>query len=126
MARILIVDDEEHIRRFLCKELTRCGHEIFTVAAGDGLLREIALLEPEVVVLDIRLADYDGLDLLQDIRNRHHNLSVILCTAYDTYNNDPKAIAADYYVVKSSDLSQLKRAIQKAIEGNIGSHLAGA
>ena len=46
----------------------------------------------------------------------HYDLPVILCTAYDTYKYDQMAIAADYYVVKSFDLTELKTAIQRVIE----------
>ena len=119
MARILVVDDEEHIRRYYTEELSNEGHEVSTLASGQNLLREIDRLQPEVVVLDIRLVDYDGLELLQEIRDHYHDLPVILCTAYDTYKYNQKAIAADYYVVKSFALSELKMAIQKAIEGDI-------
>jgi CheY-like chemotaxis protein len=115
MARILVVDDEEHIRFFYSEELSGEGHKVWTVATGHELLKRISHIQPEVVILDIKLVDYDGLELLQEIRNQHHNLPVILCTAYDTYKEDPKSMAADYYVVKSFDLSQLKRAIEKAL-----------
>lgn len=118
MAKILLVDDEEHIRRYYTEELSEEGHEVSTLASGLKLLREIERFQPEVVVLDIRLVDYDGLELLQEIRNCYYELPVILCTAYDTYKYDQKAIAADYYVVKSFDLSELKMAIQKAIEAS--------
>jgi DNA-binding NtrC family response regulator len=118
MARILVVDDEEHIRRFYSEELADEGHKVWTTATGHELLKTIDSLEPEVVVLDIRLVDYDGLDLLQEVRNKHHDLPVILCTAYDTYKNNQKSIAADYYVVKSFDLSELKMAIQRAVEAS--------
>ena len=118
MARILLVDDEEHIRKYYTDELSDEGYEVSTLATGNNLLNEIDLLQPEVVVLDIRLADYDGLELLQEIRNRHYQLPVILCTAYETYRYDQKAISADYYIVKSADLSELKIAIQKTIETN--------
>ena len=118
MARILLVDDEEHIRRLYTEELSEEGHKIFTVASGHNLLNRIDSLQPEAVVLDIRLVDYDGLELLQDIRNQHYDLPVILCTAYDTYKEDPKSIAADNYVVKSFDLSELKMAIHRAIEAD--------
>jgi DNA-binding response OmpR family regulator len=118
MARILVVDDEEHIRRFYSEELADEGHKVWTTATGHELLKTIDSLQPEVVVLDIRLVGYNGLDLLQEIRNKHHDLPVILCTAYDTYKDDQKSIAADYYVVKSFDLSELKIAIQKAIEAS--------
>ena len=123
MARILIVDDEEHIRRFYTEELSEEGHTVFTVASGHNLLRRIDSLQPEAVVLDIRLEDYDGLELLQEIRNLYHDLPVILCTAYDTYKYDLKSIAADYYVVKSFDLSELKMAIERAIEGHTSMRL---
>ena len=115
MARILLVDDEEHIRQYYTEELTEEGYEVSTAATGHNLVNRINLFQPEVVVLDIRLVDYDGLELLQEIRNRYHDLPVILCTAYDTYKEDPKSIAADYYVVKSFDLSELKMAIRQAI-----------
>jgi DNA-binding response OmpR family regulator len=117
MARILLVDDEEYIRRLYTEELSEEGHKVFTVASGHNLLRRIDSLQPEAVVLDIRLADYNGLELLQEIRNHYHDLPVILCTAYDTYKDDQRSIAADYYVVKSIDLSGLKMAIEKATDG---------
>ena len=115
MSRILLVDDEEYIRQLYTEELSEEGHEVFTVATGHNLLKRIDLLQPEAVVLDIKLVDYDGLELLQEIRNLYYDLPVILCTAYDTYKDDPKSIAADYYVVKSFDLSELKMAIRRVI-----------
>ena len=116
MARILLVDDEEHILRYYTEELSEEGHTVWTVATGHKLLKTIDRVQPEVVVLDIRLVEYDGLDLLKEIRNCYHDLPVILCTAYDTYKEDPKSLVADYYVVKSFDLTELKMAIQKTIE----------
>ena len=116
MAIILLVDDEEHILRYYTEELSEEGHKVWTVATGHNLLKKIDRVQPEVVVLDIKLVEYDGLDLLKEIRNCYHDLPVILCTAYDTYKEDPKSIAANYYVVKSFDLTELKMAIQKAIE----------
>jgi len=123
MARILLVDDEEYIRRLYTEELSEEGHKVFTAASGHNLLKRIDSLQPEAVVLDIRLEDYDGLELLQEIRNLYHDLPVILCTAYDTYKSDLKSITADYYVVKSFDLSELKMAIERAIEGHTSMRL---
>lgn len=81
-------------------------------------MRRIAFFQPQVVVLDIKLVDYDGLELFQEIRGTYHNLPVILCSAYYTYKYDKKALAADYYVVKSFDLTELKVAVRKTIEAN--------
>ncbi|MFP3869592.1 MAG: response regulator [Syntrophobacteria bacterium] len=116
MARIFLVDDEEYIRRYYTDELRDEGYEVFTTASGHNLLKKIHLIRPDAVILDIRLVDQDGLELLQDIRKQYPDLPVILCTAYHTYKGEPELIAADYYVVKSFNLSELKTAIQRAIE----------
>ena len=118
MAKILLVDDEEYIRQYYSEELSEDGHEISSVGSGHNLLRRIDFLQPEVVILDIRLVDYDGLELLQEIRNRYYDLPVILCTAYDTFKYDEKAAAADSYIIKSFDLSELKIAIQRVIDAD--------
>jgi DNA-binding response OmpR family regulator len=65
------------------------------------------------------MAEHDGLDLLQDVRKEYYNIPVILCSAYSSYKGDLKSIAADYYVVKSADLSELKQKIKMALEGHI-------
>ena len=125
MSKILLVDDEEYIRRLYAEELSEEGYEVVTVATGHDLLRKINLSRPSVVILDIRLIDYDGLELLQEIRSRYHDLPVILCTAYDTYKEDPKSFAADYYVIKSFDLSELKMMIARALETDNSIRLTG-
>ena len=68
MKKILLVDDEEYIRRFYVEELSEEGYEVVTAASGHNLLRKINLFQPGLVILDIKLMDYDGLELLQEIR----------------------------------------------------------
>jgi len=118
MAKILIVDDEEHIRFLYSEELSEAGYEVVTADGGDMLLERIDDEKPDVVLLDIKMVDYNGLDLLQDIRNKFSELPVILCTAYDTFKEDIKSIAAEFYVIKSFDLTELKNKIKTALEKN--------
>jgi len=59
------------------------------------------------VILDIRMDDCDGLDLLQEMRLAHPNVPIILNTAYDSFREDIKAVAADEYVLKSHNVSDL-------------------
>ena len=125
MKSVLLVDDEEYIRRLYFEELSEEGYEVVTVASGHNLLRKINLCQPDLVILDIKLMDYDGLELLEEIRCSHHNLPVILCTAYDTYKEDPRSFAADYYVIKSFDLTELKRATFRAIQADEAIQLTG-
>ena len=119
MPKVLIVDDEEHIRFLYSEELTDEGYEVITADSGYKLLERIEQEKPDVVVLDIKMVDYNGLDLLQDIRNKFYDLPVILCTAYDTFKEDMKSIAADHYVIKSFDLTELKSRIAAALEAQI-------
>lgn len=120
MAKILIVDDEEHIRFLYSEELTEAGYEVITADSGYKLLERIEQERPDLIVLDIKMVDYNGLDLLQDIRNKYYDLPVVLCTAYDTFKEDMKSIAADFYVIKSFDLSELKAKISMALEAGPG------
>ena len=117
MNRILIVDDDEAIRLLYAEELAEEGYEVITNDGNSQILALIKEKEPDVIVMDIRLGQQNGLDLLQDIRNTYYNMPVILCTAYAIYKYELKSIAADYYVVKSSNLSELKAKIEMAIEG---------
>ncbi len=119
MAKILIVDDEEHIRLLYKVELEDDGYEVITAEDGHRLLERIKEETPDLIVLDIKMAGFNGLDLLQEIRNVYYNLPVILCSAYDTFKRDIKSIAADSYVVKSSDMTKLKKTISRALEGHI-------
>jgi DNA-binding NtrC family response regulator len=89
---------------------------VITADSGHNLLQRIEKDKPDLVILDIRMVDHNGLDLLQDIRNKHYDLPVILCSAYDTFKEDMKSMAANDYVIKSFDLTELKNKIKKALE----------
>ncbi len=119
MPKILIVDDEEGIRMLYSMELEDEGYEVITLPDGRDLLAIVDKEAPDCIILDIKLREYNGLDLLQQIRKRHYDLPVILNSAYSSFKVDLKAVAADYYVVKSSDLSELKDKVKIALETKI-------
>jgi len=116
MPKILVVDDEEHIRLLFSEELKEAGYEVITAEGCYKLLETIGAEKPDLVVLDIKMVDCNGLEILQDIRNHFYDLPVILATAYDSFRDDMKSIAADFYVVKSFDLTELKNKIAMALE----------
>ncbi len=116
MPKILVVDDEKPIRLLYSEELQEAGYEVITAEGGYKLLETIEEEKPDLVILDIKMVDYNGLDILQDIRNNFYDLPVILSTAYDSFKEDMKSIAADFYVVKSFDLTELKKKIAMALE----------
>ena len=114
--KIMIVDDEEYIRKLYSEELTDAGYRVVTVSTGFKIIDKIESENPDLVVLDIKLRDYNGLELLQDIKNRFDHLPVGICSAYDTFRSDIKSVPADFYVVRSSDLTELKNNISKTLD----------
>jgi two-component system response regulator (stage 0 sporulation protein F) len=119
--RVFIVDDEEGILQLYKEELTEDGYDVFTANSGEDLINKIKKFSPDLIVLDIKIGGYNGLDLLQEIRETFYNLPVILCSAYSTFKSDLKSIAADSYVVKSSDLTELKKKIRRYLEAEVPS-----
>jgi DNA-binding NtrC family response regulator len=111
VVKILVVDDEQSIRALYAEELGDEGYEVITTGKCEQVSELISSEEVSVVVLDVRMDDCDGLDLLEELRNDYPTLPVILNTAYDSYRKDVKSVAADYYIVKSYDLSELKTKI---------------
>lgn len=116
MNKILVVDDEASMRMLYADELAEEGYEVITHGESRGILDLIKRETPDLILLDIRLGEHSGLDILQDMRNTYYDLPIILCTACSDLKYDLKSPAADYYVVKSSSLEGLKRKIRMALE----------
>jgi DNA-binding response OmpR family regulator len=117
MNKILVLDRDESVQLLFEEELTEEGYQVITTGDCSRLLACIGEQRPDLIVMEIGLGEYDGLDLLVDIRNTYYNLPVILCTAHPSFRYDLRSIAADYYVLKSSDLCELKSKIRMALEG---------
>ncbi len=115
MSKLLVVDDESSIRLLYSEELTDEGYEVVTAGTPSEAVAKLQEEEFDLMVLDIKLKNESGLDLLQKIVKDRHNLPVILCTAFSCYRDDFSAWLADGYVVKSGDLSELKDEIRKAL-----------
>jgi DNA-binding response OmpR family regulator len=117
MNKILVVDDNLAIRMLYTEELIEEGYDVISHDGRKELMDVIKREIPDLMVLDIKLGEDSGLDMLRDIRNAYGNLPVILCSAYPDFNYDLKTIGADYYVLKSSDMSDLKLKVRLALEG---------
>ena len=115
MAKLLVVDDEANIRLLYAQELADEGHEVTTAASALEAVEKLEAGECDLVVLDIKLKNESGIDLLQRIVKERHTLPVILCTAFSCYKDDFSAWLADGYVVKSSDLQELKDEIKRVM-----------
>ena len=109
MKTILVVDDEANIRRLYSEELTDAGYRVALAASWDEARRALDREPFDLVTLDIRLGEgADGIEALRLIKELHPGLPVVLVTAYEEYQADFGSWAAEGYVVKSSDLTELK------------------
>lgn len=110
--KILIVDDEEGIRLLYKEELMDEGLDVHLAASGEEALDKLEKEKFDLMVLDIKMPGMDGIEVLRRVKEKWKNLPVILSTAYHHYKQEFGTWASDAYVVKSSDLKELKTTIK--------------
>ena len=117
-ASVLLVDDDSAFRHVLAGELRRLGHQVETAASGEEAVAKTERLEPEVVLLDLRLPGMDGLETLKVLRARNAAIEVIMLTGHGTIDTAIESIrvGAFDYVIKPCPLDELQIRIQRAIE----------
>ncbi len=116
MAKVLIVDDEPHLRLLYETELRRAGFETMTASNAAQGLEFVDTMQPDLVVLDIRMAGMDGIEALQRILERNNSIPVVLNTAFSSYRDNYLTWAADAYVTKSSDVTELLTTVKNLLD----------
>jgi two-component system KDP operon response regulator KdpE len=114
--RILVVDDEPAIIRFLRPSLESQGYIVFAAADGHTALDMIRRTSPDLVVLDLGLPDMDGLDVVKEIRDRGETLPIIILSSRDDERAKVRALdlGADDYVTKPFGIDELLARIRAA------------
>lgn len=117
-ARILIVDDEKLIRFTLQKALKKEGFEVIPAEGGEESLKIYKEELPDLVLLDIKLPDMDGMEILKIIKEIDRDALVIMMTGYGAIETAVKAIKLGAYdfVEKPFNMEKLKVIIKKALE----------
>jgi len=116
--RILVVDDESQIRELLAVYLSKAGYEVSTTASSAETMELVSHETIDLVVLDIGLADEDGLKLLPAIKAQRPNLRVVMLTGMgfvEELLEEANQNGADGYVSKALPLDELLLAIQRAL-----------
>lgn len=116
MARLLVIDDEGDIRHLYAAELEDDGHDVATAANSAEAIALLDNWDFDLVILDIQLDQESGLDVLQTITSRQQNVPVILCTAFSSYRDNFSSWLAEAYVVKSSNLKELKQEVDRILK----------
>ena len=115
---ILIVDDDEVMQQTLSDVLKKKGYEIFSVGGGNGALSIIKKNIIDLVLLDMRLPDVDGIEVLKKVKELDTEILVIMMTAYSDVQTAVSAMksGAYHYINKPFELEELKLLIEKGLE----------
>ena len=116
IGRILVVDDEPQIHRFLTPALTASGYETVRAERGEEALRLAASRAPDAILLDLGLPDMDGHEVLAKLRE-FTDVPIIILSARDRETDKIAALdaGADDYVEKPFGLGELLARIRTAL-----------
>jgi DNA-binding response OmpR family regulator len=116
MKKLLIVDDEKNILKLYEKEFREEGYEVTTASSGLEALQKLEEICVDLVILDIRMPGPNGLETLKKIMESPSKPPLILNSAYTSYKDNFLTWAAEAYVVKSSDLTELKAKTKEVLQ----------
>jgi len=116
MEKILCVDDDYSLLCLYQEELSEEGYKVILAKDGKEALSKFMKEKPQVVVLDIRMPGMDGIETLNVLLGRDRQAKVILNTAYPQYKENFMTWGAAAYVVKSSDVTELKEKIREVLQ----------
>ncbi|PHJ38972.1 acetoacetate metabolism regulatory protein AtoC [Desulforamulus profundi] len=117
MNKILVIDDEEHMCWALEKGLRQEGYQVLTATRGKQGLELLRKEIPSLVILDLKMPEMDGLEVLVKAKDLMPKLPVIMITAHGTIDTAIEAMklgAADY-ITKPFDLDELKLVVRQAL-----------
>jgi len=114
---ILLAEDDANQRLLYSEELQDEGYEVVTASDGREALKLAEERRPDLIISDVNMPVMDGLDFMARLIEVAHGVPVILHTAYASYKDSFASWSAEAYVVKSSDLSELKLQTKRILEG---------
>jgi two-component system, response regulator, stage 0 sporulation protein F len=114
--KILVVEDEEGLRLLYEEELNAEGYEVLTARNGREAIQQLEVGKPDLILLDIVMPVMDGMEALGRIVGKDRKIPIILNTSYSGYQQDLMSWAADAYLTKSADLSELKDKVRELLK----------
>jgi two-component system, response regulator, stage 0 sporulation protein F len=120
MAKILVVEDEKNLRLLYKHDLERDGYVVVTAGNAVEGLHALETEAPDLVVLDIRMPGMDGIEAMGRILEKHPKIPVVLNSAYSSHKDNFMSWAADAYIIKSADTTELRAKIRELLEARAG------
>ncbi len=113
--KLLIVDDEPNIRELYKEVFQSEGYEVVLASTGPEAIKLVKSEEPDLAIMDIRMPGMDGVDAMHEILSQNNRLPVIINSAYTHYKENYMSWAADAYIVKSADMTELKKTVAELL-----------
>jgi DNA-binding response OmpR family regulator len=113
--KLLVADDEKNLRLLYQMELQQEGYDVTVACDAQEVLELMKTQDFDVIVLDILMPGMNGIELTEKILAKNKHQKIILNTAYSAYKDNFMTWAADAYVVKSADLTELKTRIREVL-----------
>lgn len=120
MSKLLIVDDEADIREFAKNYFKKRNIEVLTAESGDEALNVIAASRPDLVLLDVRMGQMTGVDVLRKLRADGDTIKVIMVTGVedDATLQETKSLGAVGYIHKPLILEELEKIVLTEIKSS--------
>ena len=116
MKSLLVVDDDTSVRKLYEDEFSEEGYTVEAASGGTEALKMIEGTDYDLVILDIKMPEMDGLETLGEIMKSKRNVAVVINSAYPTFKTQFASWSAEAYVVKSSNLDELKKTVRSVLE----------
>jgi DNA-binding response OmpR family regulator len=121
LPKLLIIDDDAHLRESLAEVLELEGYECHQAGTAQAGLSAATKFNPEIVIMDIQLPDSSGFQICQDLRKRSKSIILIMMTGRFLSAEEKKQgfeLGADEYVTKPFDLAELSMRIKQLLTRN--------
>jgi two-component system cell cycle response regulator len=116
MGKILILDEHSSVQELTSAELGNAGHLVVPIGRPCLIIELIHTLEPDLLLLDLRLCGVDRWDLLDAVKKEVPHLPVLIFSAHEGYPKDPRMALAEGFVMKSSCLEELKAKVAEVLQ----------
>ena len=123
-AKLLIIDDDAHLRESLAEVLELDGFECHQAGAAKEGLSAAQKIEPEIVIMDIQLPDFSGFQICQELRKRSKTMILIMMTGRFLSSEEKTQgfeLGADEYITKPFDLAELSARIKQLLSRSASS-----
>jgi DNA-binding NtrC family response regulator len=117
-TRILVIDDDENITKVVAYILKDQGYSVDIAGTGTEAIKKTQLNQYDLMLIDIRLPDMEGIEILNKIRDTTPKIRKIIITGYPTLQNAVAAInrGADAYIIKPFDVEKMLATVKEQIE----------